>query len=288
MLLVVGLLAAAVILLWSTTPPLANRPFAAIPPSPRGEGVAPWEPIFAGVERCQAFTDQPRLMRIYAVRVDLRAPGVDFLVTPGNGRQPKDANARTTSGFLREFKCQVAINGSPFAMPLASAPGDPLTVLGLSLSRGDLYSSPSRYDALMISADRRLWIARPPIDLRDAYNGLCGFHVLLVKDVNQGDDSDCHPRSAVGISRDGRFLLLMAIDGRQVGYSESATTRETAEWLRRLGAYDALNLDGGGSTTLVIEGPNGEPLRLNRPSGGAERPVANHLGVYARPLESRE
>ncbi len=283
-----GLLAAAVVWLWPTPPSPANRPFAAVSQTVESEGITPWEPIFIGVERCRAFTANPRLMRIHALRVDLKAPGIDFLVTPGNGRQPKDTNARTTSGFLREFKCQVAINGSPFATPLASSPGDPLAVLGVSLSRGDLYSSPSRYDALLIDKNRRAWIARPPIEIKDAYNGLCGFHVLLVKGVNMGDDDDCHPRSAVGVSKDGRYLLLMALDGRQVGYSESATKRETAEWLRRLGAYDALNLDGGGSTTLVIEGPDGEPMVLNRPSGGAERPVANHLGVYARSLTSRD
>jgi len=79
----------------------------------------------------------------------------------------------------------------------------------------------------------------------------------------------------------------MAIDGRQLGYSESASTGETAEWIRKLGAYNALNLDGGGSTALVIEGPDGAPVVLNRPSGpppGVERRVANHLGVFAQRL----
>lgn len=286
--MVAGLLATGVIVLWPTTTATVNRPFATISPTIRDDELTAWEPIFIGVESCRALTINPRPMRVYAVRIDMQAPGIDFLVTPGNGPGPKDTNARTTSGFLHEFKCQVAINGSPYAMPLASAPGEPLTVLGLSLSRGVMYSSPNRYDALLINADRYAWISRPPIAVQDAYNGLGGFHVLLAKGVNQGNDDDCHPRSAVGISQDGRYLLLMAIDGRQVGYSESATTWETAEWLRRLGAYDGLNLDGGGSTTLVIEGPDGTPILLNRPSGGGERPVANHLGVFARPLVNRD
>ena len=79
----------------------------------------------------------------------------------------------------------------------------------------------------------------------------------------------------------------MTVDGRQPGYSEGASTAETAEWMRKLGAYNALNLDGGGSTALVIEGPDGSPMTLNRPCGlppGTQRRVANHLGVFAQPL----
>ena len=125
------------------------------------------------------------------------------------------------------------------------------------------------------------------MDARGAYNGLSGFYALLINGTNNGTMHDFHPRSAVGISRDGRYLILMTVDGRQPGYSEGASTAETAEWLRKLGAYNGLNLDGGGSTTLVIEGPQGSPVVLNRPSGKSERRVANHLGVFADPLPRR-
>jgi exopolysaccharide biosynthesis protein len=54
-----------------------------------------------------------------------------------------------------------------------------------------------------------------------------------------------------------------------------------------LGAYYAMNLDGGGSSTMVIEGANGEPVILNSPIDsripGRERPVANHLGIFINP-----
>lgn len=222
-------------------------------------------------------------MQVRALRVDLCEPTIDLLVTPSNGEAPMDCTARTTSEFLTEFKCQAAINGSVFG-PLATQPGDPMDVKGLSLSRGDLYSPANKYDALLIGKDRKAWIARSPIDTRGAHNALSGFYALLVDGRNNGTDKDIHPRSAVGISRDGRYLILMVIDGRQAGYSEGATTAETAEWIRRLGAHNALNLDGGGSSALVIEGPDGQPLTLNRPSGIFERQVANHLGVFASKL----
>jgi exopolysaccharide biosynthesis protein len=60
------------------------------------------------------------------------------------------------------------------------------------------------------------------------------------------------PRTAVGVSANGRYVYLITIDGRQPGFSDGATLFETAEWLRRFGAYQGLNLDGGGSTTMRI------------------------------------
>ena len=252
--------------------------------------ISPWKPIFVGVEMCEGSTKTPRPVQMRAVRVDLREPTIELLVTPSNGDQPKDVNARTTSEFLAEFKCQAAINGSFFDV-FATQPADPQDIIGLSMSRGDLYSPPNHYDALLISKDRRAWIDPSPIDTRGAYNALSGDTTLLLKgryslraDDRRPITVNRHPRSAVGISRDGRYLILMAIDGRQRGYSEGATKPETAEWLKKLGAWDALNLDGGGSTALVIEGPDGRPVTLNRPSGGRERRVANHLGVFARKL----
>jgi Phosphodiester glycosidase len=73
------------------------------------------------------------------------------------------------------------------------------------------------------------------------------------------------PRTIAGISRSGQ-LLLVTVDGRQPGYSDGATLVEEAALMRVLGAVSALNLDGGGSTTMVAGG-----RLVNRPSDGAER-----------------
>jgi len=248
--------------------------------------ISRWTPIFRGVEMCEGSSEFPRPLRVHAVRINLREPTIDFLVTPRVDGGTRAWGARTTSEFLTEFKCQVALNGSIFDV-FAKKRGDPIHVEGLSLSRGDFYLSTNRWDALLIGTNRQAWIARSAMDAGGAYNGLSGFYALLINGKNNGGMKDRHPRSAVGISRNGRYLILMAIDGRQPGYSESASTGETAEWIRKLGAYNALNLDGGGSTALVIEGPDGAPVALNRPCGrppGVERRVANHLGVFAQRL----
>jgi Phosphodiester glycosidase/PEP-CTERM motif len=98
------------------------------------------------------------------------------------------------------------------------------------------------------------------------------------------------PRTGVGLSKDGRFLYLIAIDGRQAGYSVGTTTSDEAALMLDLGVYEGLNLDGGGSTALVQAGPGGADL-INSPSGSfgvAERLDGNNLGVFASALPTPE
>jgi hypothetical protein len=83
-----------------------------------------------------------------------------------------------------------------------------------------------------------------------------------------------HPRSAVGQTADGRIVML-AVDGRQPGYSVGMTNFELALALMRFGVVTAAALDGGGSTTMAYDGKV-----LNRPSDGGERAVAEALLVH--------
>jgi hypothetical protein len=80
-----------------------------------------------------------------------------------------------------------------------------------------------------------------------------------------------HPRTGVGSTPDGR-VLMVTVDGRQPGYSVGMTPRQFATLFLSLGADYALNLDGGGSTTMTIRG-----RIVNRPSDGYQRPVSSAL-----------
>jgi Phosphodiester glycosidase len=86
-----------------------------------------------------------------------------------------------------------------------------------------------------------------------------------------------HPRSAVGFSRDSGVVYLVAVDGRQEA-SAGMTLAELADFLVSIGVFQGLNLDGGGSTTLVIDG-----RIVNHPSDAAgERAVGNAILVRER------
>lgn len=85
-----------------------------------------------------------------------------------------------------------------------------------------------------------------------------------------------HPRTLAGVTKQGS-LILATIDGRDPGVTVGANMFEAAQLMKWLGARNAINLDGGGSTTMVVKNKV-----VNRPSDGAERPVGDALLVVPR------
>jgi len=92
-----------------------------------------------------------------------------------------------------------------------------------------------------------------------------------------GFNTHRHPRSLVGATSDGHILFVV-VDGRQPGYADGMSLFELRSLAQSLGCTDALNLDGGGSTTLYVSG-EGSTGVVNRPSGKVERPVPSILFV---------
>lgn len=110
-----------------------------------------------------------------------------------------------------------------------------------------------------------------------------GGNWVLVKDgkAQHSGDQAAHPRTAVGFSADGRKMYLLTVDGRQAD-SRGVTLDELAGMMVELGAANALNLDGGGSSTLLAREPGQTALKVeNSPSDGGERHVPNGLALYA-------
>lgn len=89
-----------------------------------------------------------------------------------------------------------------------------------------------------------------------------------------------HPRTAIGI-KDGQ-VVMVTVDGRQKGFSDGMTLYELAEYMLAQGIENALNLDGGGSTTMIARrlGDNFSKL-VNSPSDGRERAVANSIQIIS-------
>jgi len=99
----------------------------------------------------------------------------------------------------------------------------------------------------------------------------------LLEKVSQGFTFDRHPRTALGFSQDSTKLYLFTVDGRQVGFSAGMSLFELAKYMLEWKVYQGINLDGGGSTTMVVGGNV-----VNRPSDASgERSVGNALMVVS-------
>jgi len=270
---------------WAASGPLLAQDLAAV--------AVDWQPRFAGLDVAEVRASSPRRLSGVAVRIDLRAEGISFLATPANGEKDGETDAQLTSSFLEKHGLQAAINAAPFDI-VHNQPGKPQDVHGLLVSEGKKVSKAGNAPALIIDRNNRAWIEGPMTRVPEtAWNAVGGFAVVLRDGVPTGSgDTNLHPRTAAGVSKDGRWLFWVVIDGRQVGHSGGVNTAELAAFFKTLGAWDAINLDGGGTSTLVVAGPEGTPRILNSPVHlgipGHERLSACHLGVRARPLAERK
>jgi len=246
-----------------------------------------WSPLFRGVSRYTYRQLHPPL-HLVAVRIDTTAAGITFVVTPPNGTRPLDTDGEKTSTFLSRNSLQVACNATPYA-PDSGQSGAPRDIVGLGASQGIVYSPlKMEFGALVIKPDNRVLISPNPAPPFVA--GVGGYGLLFNGPQIYAEQSERHPRTAAGTANNGRTLILLVADGRQPAFSVGLTRYELALWLSYLGAERGLNLDGGGSSALVVEGRDGEPLELNRPvhnmAAGEQAIVGNNIGVRAARLDS--
>ncbi|MTI65625.1 MAG: phosphodiester glycosidase family protein [Firmicutes bacterium] len=144
-------------------------------------------------------------------------------------------------------------------------------------------------DTFSIGDEVKLNISTTP-DYKDLKSAIGGGTVLvkdgLVSDFNLNIKGN-HPRTAVGFTKDKKELIMVTIDGRDESF-KGVTQEELAEIMIDLGAYNAINLDGGGSTTMALNPRDKKhPIVVNKPSDGSERRVSNGLGIFNNAPERR-
>lgn len=250
--------------------------------------------IYEGVTYRRIVEYLPHAMIAHVIIIDRKIAEPKFFVTPPDDIEGGVLAARTTSQFLDEFGVQIAINGDGFFPWHSNGPadyyphvGEAVTPNGFSASGGDMYydglGDPRAEPILYFSKRNELSFNREPNKI---FHAIAGDRMLILGgEIVLGLDNEIlHPRTAIGVNRNGRYIYLVVVDGRQPFYSTGATFQELAQVLKELGAHYAMALDGGGSSTLVIQNENGETQILNSPIDsyipGRERPVANHVGVY--------
>ncbi|HLO32523.1 MAG TPA: SH3 domain-containing protein [Anaerolineales bacterium] len=246
--------------------------------------------VFPGVSYYKTTRTSPRLITSHVLEIDIKsAEALRFLVTPPLRDTIPQLCTRTTSQFLDDNDMQIAINGDEYSYldpsnyPPQSfcASGDPVKPVGYAASRGRVYSEKQAdRPVLYINQNNEITFDTPKGKI---YNAISGERMLVVKGKKAPglDTQQLQPRTALGVNQNGRWLYLIVVDGREA--SEGVSFSQLADMLISYGTYTALSFDGGGSSTMVIEGVDRRPRVLNTPvdenTPGRERAVANHLGI---------
>ena len=262
---------------------------------------------FRGVTHITRTETSPRNLVMHIVTIDLRQPGIHLKVSPPGGT--RETVRETTLSFLNREHAQVAVNGH-FFLPFPSTDVN-AEVIGLAASEGNVYSKCERpvqsyaivanVAAINFDRDNHASIVHCDAEPTALWNTLAGSAQIItdgVVTVPAYKDAD-HPdglltansdysntrswydlpraRTAIGLTRDNATLVLFTVQAGTGGETSGMSVREVAGiLLKEYSVYNALNLDGGGSTSLAIDG---------KLITSGSREVASSFAVFAERAE---
>lgn len=224
---------------------------------------------------------------IHVARIDLTNREIRVVGTPESSR------GTTVGEFAKSVRALVAINGDYFdakLQPIGLAIGPCGQWEGTRDTKREGVAAFGTGRALI---QRQSLVMDPPDEWIEA--AVSGWPMIISSceaySAARLPGSDAftrspHPRTAVGLSANGKRLFLVVADGRRENVP-GLTLAQLARFMREtLGVCTAINLDGGGSSAMWVDG-----RVVNAPSDGAERRVSNHLAVVLdsdRPRCDRE
>lgn len=246
--------------------------------------------ITDGVSYERLVLQTPNRAVVHIVEVDL-AKGHTFVITPPEQTaQGLRTRAAISTDALDSLSADLVVNGSffkPFRdqwfLDYRPHAGEFAEPRGPTVGDGQLYGAGDRnWPSLCVEPDG-LKIGA----VTDATTQAVSGKSWLVRGGNAVDAGSQglrpYARTAVGLSADKQTLWIIVVDGKQPRYSTGLSLDDLADLFIKLGASDAVNLDGGGSATLAYRTDTGEKRLLSRPCHtklpGRQRPVANHIGL---------
>lgn len=267
------------------------------------------KPIAKGVKLAELDLTEPRLMKAFVMQVDLKTEGLKFTGTPraDNWGEPMPdltnrvckihTRRQKTVTFMNEQRKPVeeggkgrnlvaAINTEPwdpwetpfthkYANVYSPMISDGITVSEKSFGGGAVFvvwkdGSVEITKNISEAASSNIWVAAT------------GFSRIMTNGVSMAKAKDVGlaPRTAFGLSKNKRYLYLLAVDGRQEGYSLGANMGDLVSIMKSAGAADAMNMDGGGSTSMVYWDGK-QPVMVNKHDDkGSMRSVGGNIGIY--------
>jgi hypothetical protein len=243
--------------------------------TPRAEAADVWRDPHPGIRYLHRSTNEPK--EIHALIIDLSRAEISLRSTRSTEK------GRTPSSFSTLVGAAAVVNGDFYN---TNGSYDPV---GLAIGEGMVWSDDTpgqSFVACTQAKDCQIDVSGRAVAADPSWRSAVGGNVILVRNgavvQSAADDTACgafcttqHPRTAVGLSADRHTMILVVVEGRQTPIL-GMTTNRLAQLMLELGSDIALNLDGGGSSTMVVDGARVSGRPSNEPS---ERAVANHIAV---------
>ena len=211
-----------------------------------------WQKVNEGIYRSDF--SSPTIKLIYhLVKIDLNAQNMDIAYYPD--RSLKDQSifmGKKTKNFARENNCTVAFNTTPFERVNLLK----VKLVGIHKAQDILYSAPvEKYSALAFKDNRAYLIQNQNYKINQ-YDYIFGgfFTILCNGEIRDFTVHSYDSRTAVGIAQDGEVIYILAVEGEKKGHSLGMSYQMCARLLKSLGCSDAIEMDGGSSTDLIVNG----------------------------------
>ena len=222
-----------------------------------------WQTVAPGIERFDY--QNPSIPVIYhAVKIDLNTSALELVCFP-DAKTKTDSTGHffstKASRFAKKNRCVVAINASPFEGLLSIKK----KIVGIHLFNKTEFSAPeNRYAAIAFTENQTKTgltytahiIKNQPQDMAQNYDFAFGGFFVVLQDgqVQESFAQIYDSRTGVGISEDGKTLYILVVEGERFSKSIGLTYPECGQIFKAMGCTDALEMDGGGSTELCING----------------------------------
>jgi exopolysaccharide biosynthesis protein len=152
--------------------------------------------------------------------------------------------------------------------------------------KGTFDAGTSNVFAIMKDGSARIMSQNDYANLKSNIQEAVGGKARLLTNGSKPNFSDAtyEPRTAVGVTSDYNKVILLVVDGRRSGYSNGANYDMLANIFLAFGAHDAINLDGGGSSTFLIKNTSASKgfETRNKPSSNSEREIANGIAIVKK------
>lgn len=252
-----------------------------------------------GVEFQAYLRTEPRPLRIYRATIDLsiaKLEPVMGVAADPDGTGPAETALTSPKNLAKEKNMVLAINTNAWSMIPDPQTGKSLGYIAGGhadihgwVADGNRIVSPIQEGYCAFWMDTNLKPHLKNLTLKEAQTvatpkvAVAGFRSILSDDQILVEPSDVlHPRTSIGFDTDRKRLVLVVVDGRQKKVSEGVSEEELARLMQEFGCSYAMNLDGGGSSVMLVRQKDGDLRFINRSSDATGvRPVPVVFGFSA-------